>query len=47
MAIVHIAIFEVANAIQGKYESYVGLESVDKHASMECAIAQAAHDSVL
>jgi hypothetical protein len=46
MAIVHIAIFEAVNAIEGKYESYVGLESVDKHASMECAIAQAAHDTL-
>jgi hypothetical protein len=46
MAIVHIAIFEAVNAIEGKYESYVGLESVDKHASMECAIAKAAHDTL-
>ena len=46
MAIVHIAIFEAVNAIEGKYESYLGLESVDKHASMECAIAQAAHDTL-
>jgi len=46
IAIVHIAIFEAVNAIEGKYESYVGLEPVDKHASMECAIAQAAHDTL-
>ena len=46
MAIVHIAIFEALNAIEGKYESYVGLSSFDKHASMECAIAQAAHDTL-
>jgi len=46
MAIVHIAIFEALNAIEGKYESYVGLDTVDKHASMECAIAQAAHDTL-
>jgi hypothetical protein len=46
MAIVHIAIFEALNAIDGKYESYVGLQPVDKHASMECAIAQAAHDTL-
>src|ERR1044072_319566 len=46
MAIVHIAIFEAVNAIEGKYESYVGLEPIDKHASMECAIAQAAHDTL-
>ncbi|HEY6244528.1 MAG TPA: hypothetical protein VIX17_11300 [Pyrinomonadaceae bacterium] len=46
MAIVHTAIFEAVNAIEGKYESYVGLEAVYKHASMECAIAQAAHDTL-
>ena len=46
MAIVHIAIFEALNSIEGKYESYVGLEPGDKHASMECAIAQAAHDTL-
>jgi hypothetical protein len=46
MAIVHIAIFEAVNAIDGKYESYVGLEPIDKHASMECTIAQAAHDTL-
>ncbi len=46
MAIVHIAIFEALNAIDGKYESYVGFQPVDKHASMECAVAQAAHDTL-
>jgi hypothetical protein len=46
IAIVHVAIFEALNAIEGKYESYVGLGPFDKHASMECAIAQAAHDTL-
>jgi hypothetical protein len=46
MAIVHIGIFEALNAIDGKYESYVGLTPADKHASMECALAQAAHDTL-
>lgn len=46
MAIVHIAIFEAVNAIDGKYESYVGLAPADEHASMECALAQAAHDTL-
>lgn len=46
MAIVHIAIFEALNAIDGKYESYVGLPQASKSASMECAIAQAAHDTL-
>lgn len=46
MAIVHIAIFEALNAIEGKYESYVGFQAAYKHASMDCAIAQAAHDTL-
>ena len=46
MAIVHIAIFEAVNAIEGKYESYLGLPQTNKHASMESAIAQAAHDTL-
>jgi len=46
MAIVHIAIFEALNAIEGKYESYLQLQPTDKQASMECAIAQAAHDTL-
>lgn len=46
MAIVHIAIFEALNAIEGKYESYLGLPVADKHASTECALAQAAHDTL-
>ena len=46
MAIVHIAVFEALNAIGGKYESYIGLAPADKHASMECAIAQSAHDTL-
>ena len=46
IAIVHIAIFEALNAIGGKYESYIGLAPADKHASMECAIAQSAHDTL-
>ena len=46
MAIVHLAIFEALNAIEGKYESYLGLPASDKHASSECALAQAAHDTL-
>ena len=46
MAIVHIAIFEALNAIDGKFESYLGLPQVNKHASMESAIAQAARDTL-
>jgi hypothetical protein len=44
MAIVHIAMFEALNGIAGGYQSYVGLPAAIPGASMEAAIAQAAHD---
>ncbi len=47
MAIVHIAIFEAVNAIAGGYQSYCGLPSVPNSTSMEAAIAQAAHDTLV
>lgn len=47
MAIVHIAMFEAINAITKKYESYVGLGPVHKHVSMDRAIVQAAHDTLV
>jgi hypothetical protein len=47
MAIVHIAIFEAVNAIAGDYESYTGLPPATDSASMEAAIAQAAHDTLV
>lgn len=47
MAIVHVAMFEAVNAITRKYESYVGLPSAGKHVSMDRAIAQAAHDTLV
>lgn len=47
MAIVHIAIFEAVNAIAGSYQSYVGLPPAPAHASMDAAIAQAAHDTLV
>ena len=47
MAIVHIAIFEAVNAIAGDYESYTGLPSASHSASMDAAIAQAAHDTLV
>ena len=46
MAIVHIAIFEAVNAISGRYRSYTGLPAAARNASMEAAIAQAAHDTL-
>ena len=47
MAIVHIAMFEAINAIGGKYESYCGIGSVGPSTSMDAAIAQAAHDTLM
>ena len=46
-AIVHIAIFDAVNAIVGGYKSYTGLSSADKNTSMDAAIAQAAHDTLV
>jgi hypothetical protein len=47
MAIVHIAIFEAVNAIAGDYESYIGFPPALHSASMDAAIAQAAHDTLI
>jgi hypothetical protein len=47
MAIVHIAIFEAINAIVGGYQSYTGLAPVSPNTSMDAAIAQAAHDTLV
>ncbi len=47
MAIVHIAIFDAVNAITGGYQSYTRLVRVSKDTSMEAAIAQAAHDTLV
>ena len=47
MAIVHIAIFEAVNAIHGGYRSYVGLPRAQGLTSMDAAIAQGAHDTLV
>jgi hypothetical protein len=47
LAIVHIAIFDAVNAIAGGYESYTGLSSARDDTSMDAAIAQAAHDTLV
>src|SRR5712691_4783717 len=47
MAIVHIAVFEAVNAIAGGYRSYTGLAPAHDDTSMEAAIAQAAHDTLV
>jgi PAP2 superfamily len=46
MAIVHIAMFEAANAIDGGYRSYAGLPRARDHTSFDAAIAHAAHDTL-
>jgi len=45
MAIVHIAMFDAINAISGKYRTYTRIHN-HRHASMESAIVQAAHDTL-
>src|SRR5713101_1765148 len=47
MAIVHIAIFEAVNAIAGGYQSYTSLPLAPAGTSMDAAIAQAAHDTLV
>ena len=47
MAIIHIAIFEVVNAIAGGYQSYTRLPHASRHTSMDAAIGQAAHDTLV
>jgi hypothetical protein len=47
MAIVHIAIFDTVNAIAGGYRSYTGLAPAPFGTSMNAAIAQAAHDTLV
>src|SRR5438270_10301538 len=47
MAIVHIAIFDSVNAIMGGYKSYSGIQSVKPPVSLDGAISQAAHDTLV
>jgi hypothetical protein len=47
MAIVHIAIFDAVNAIAGGYKSYTGIAPVHERTSMDAAIAQATHDTLV
>jgi hypothetical protein len=48
MAIVHIAIFDAVNAISGEsYTSYTGIKGHGGAASMDAAISQAAHDTLV
>jgi hypothetical protein len=47
MAIVHIAIFEALNAIEQKYESYLGLPKAEAGTSSRAALAQAAYETLI
>ena len=46
MAIVHIAIFDVVNALNGQYRSFTGIDSAPRPFSIRAAVAQAAHDTL-
>src|ERR1051325_1314111 len=47
MAIVHIAMFDTANAILNQYNGYTGLRASKNAISMEAAISQSAHDTLV
>jgi hypothetical protein len=46
-AIIHIAIFDAVNAIDGGFRSYTGIPHAHAPASMDAAIARAAHDTLV
>jgi hypothetical protein len=47
LAIVHIAMFDAMNAIQGGFSSYTGIARGPQNASVQIAIAQATHDTLV
>ena len=47
MAIVHIAIFDSVNAVLGGYQSYSGIQAVKPPLSLDAAVAQAAHNTLV
>jgi hypothetical protein len=47
MAIVHIAIFDTVNAVEGEYTSFTGLRASRGALSTQAAISQAAHDTLV
>ena len=47
MAIVHIAMFDAMNAVTGDFESYTAVERPKGSISLDAAIAQAAHDTLV
>ena len=47
MAIVHLAMFDALNAIEGEYKGYATIGPAPFGTSMKAAIAQAAHDTLV
>ena len=47
IAIVQIAIFDAVNAIYGRWRSYTRFDEAPRGASVDAAIAQAAHDTLV
>jgi hypothetical protein len=47
LAVVHIAMFDAENAIKKRYVSYSGIPPVSGNVSLDRAIAQAAHDTLV
>jgi hypothetical protein len=47
MAIVHIAMFDAVNSIRGGYRGYTGLPRAAHDTSVDSAVAQAAHDTLV
>src|SRR5207249_2429412 len=47
MAIIHIAIFDAVNAVLGGYQSYTGIQPAKPPVSLDAAVAQAAHDTLV
>jgi len=47
MAIVHVAIYDAVNAIARRYRSFTGIGDAVPGASMDAAISQAAHDTLV
>lgn len=46
MAMVHIAMFDAANALFNEYASYTGVQAPNHDVSLQAAISQAAHDTL-
>src|ERR1700675_3503020 len=47
MAIVHIAIFDAVNATVQRYQSYTGVQTARGPVSLDAAVAEAAHDTLV